>query len=189
VGVYVLANIVVNPKYTQSSVLANVTQAINNIFNINNVLFNDTITISNIHNAIGSVTGVINTQLLKLVRADQDQTYTISNKALTSNVATLTTSIAHGLTVGETVLISGVDATFNGTFVVTAVTSNTFSYALIATNVSSTAAAGSITALITNDIVCFPNELPTLYELGTVASSSATGIGSVVINATGGILS
>ena len=63
---------------------------------------------------------------------------TITNKALTSNVATLT-SAGHGFEVGDTVAITGVDATFNGTFVITAKTTDTFSYAKTATNVTSAA--------------------------------------------------
>ena len=69
---------------------------------------------------------------------------TVSNKALTSNVATLTTSATHGYLVGDVVVVSGVDATFNGTFSITAVpTTTTFTYAKTATNVSSAAASGS----------------------------------------------
>ena len=67
-------------------------------------------------------------------------TVSITNKALTSNVATLTTSAAHGLTVGMTITISGVDATFNGEYRITTVpTTTTFTYAKTASNVTSTA--------------------------------------------------
>ena len=44
----------------------------------------------------------------------------VTNKSLTSNVATLTTSVAHGYEAGQKVLISGVDATFDGTYTITA---------------------------------------------------------------------
>lgn len=77
-------------------------------------------------------------------RSSVNETYTISNKALTSNVATLTTSVAHDFNVDNTVTVSGVDATFNGTYVITAVTSDTFSYAKTATNVTSVASSGSV---------------------------------------------
>jgi len=71
-------------------------------------------------------------------------TKTVSNKALTSNVATLTTSATHGFAVGDYVVVSGVDATFNGTYVVASVpTTTTFTYAKTATNVSSVSASGS----------------------------------------------
>ena len=75
----------------------------------------------------------------------QPRTGAITNKALTSNVATLT-SVAHPFTVGMEVVVTGVDATFNGTYRITAVTTDTFSYALTATNVTSTAATGSATS-------------------------------------------
>lgn len=71
-------------------------------------------------------------------------TKTISNKELTSNVATLTTSTAHTFLAGDIVVVTGVDATFNGTFNIIAVpTTDTFTYAKTATNVASTAASGS----------------------------------------------
>ena len=66
-------------------------------------------------------------------------TYAITNKALTSNVATLTTSVAHKYQIGTMVNITGVDATFNGEYEITAVTSTTFSYAKTASNVTSAA--------------------------------------------------
>lgn len=71
---------------------------------------------------------------------------TITNKALTSNVATLT-SAAHGFEVGQTVVVAGVDATFNGTYTITAVATNTFSYAKTASDVASTGASGTANTL------------------------------------------
>ena len=67
-------------------------------------------------------------------------TVSINNKALTTNVATLTTTAAHGLSTGMEITITGVDATFNGTYTITGVpTTTTFTYAKTATNVTSTA--------------------------------------------------
>ena len=66
-------------------------------------------------------------------------TVSINNKALTSNVATLTTTAVHGLSVGMQITITGVDATFNGEYRITGVpTTTTFTYAKTATNVTST---------------------------------------------------
>jgi hypothetical protein len=74
-------------------------------------------------------------------------TPTVSNKALTDNVATLTTSAAHGLLAGDVVVVTGVDSTFNGTFtILTVPTTVTLTYAKTATNVASTAASGTITS-------------------------------------------
>lgn len=71
----------------------------------------------------------------------------VSNKALTSNVATLTTANAHGFAVGMQVLIKldTPDAIFDGTYLIASVpTSTTFTYAKTHANVSSVAATGFV---------------------------------------------
>lgn len=74
-------------------------------------------------------------------------TATVTTKALTSNVATLTTNAAHGLAVGMSITVTGVDATFNGTFTIASVPSTTtLTYAKTASNVTSTASSGTITS-------------------------------------------
>jgi hypothetical protein len=50
------------------------------------------------------------------------------------------------MAVGFEVTVAGVDATFNGNYTITAVTSTTFSYAKTATNVTSTAATGTFSS-------------------------------------------
>jgi hypothetical protein len=68
----------------------------------------------------------------------------VTNKALTSNVATLTTSTAHTYIKGDVVVVTGVDETFNGTHVIRSVpTSTTFTFDKVASNVSSAAANGT----------------------------------------------
>jgi len=72
-------------------------------------------------------------------------TKTISNKALTSNIATLTTSATHGFAVGDIAVVTGVDATFNGTYYVKAVpTTTTFTFDKTNANVTSAVATGSV---------------------------------------------
>jgi hypothetical protein len=67
-------------------------------------------------------------------------TNTVTNKALASNVATLTTGTTHSLAVGDIIVVGGVDATFNGTHVVVSVpTTTTFTFAKEAANVTSAA--------------------------------------------------
>ena len=67
-------------------------------------------------------------------------TVSINNKALTTNVATLTTTAAHGLSTGMQITITGVDATFNGEYRITGVpTTTTFTYAKTAADVPSAA--------------------------------------------------
>lgn len=75
-------------------------------------------------------------------------TNTTVNKALTSNVATLTTATAHTYLVGDIVVVASVDATFNGTYAITSVpSSTTFTYAKTASNVSSTAIVSGTTSV------------------------------------------
>jgi len=65
----------------------------------------------------------------------------ISNKALTTNLATLTTSAVHGITqVGMLVTVQGVDSTFDGTFVIHSIpTTTSFTYVKTIANVVSVA--------------------------------------------------
>lgn len=73
-----------------------------------------------------------------------DLTAAISNKSLTANVATITTSSAHGFAAGDRVSIDGVDATFDGTYtILTVPTTTTFTYAKTAANVTSASATGT----------------------------------------------
>jgi hypothetical protein len=89
---------------------------------------------------------------IKVYASAIDNETTISNKALTSNVATLSTgSTAHGLTTGDSVTIYGVDSTFNGTYtVLDAPTSTSFRYNKTATNVTSTVATGNFDKVNSN---------------------------------------
>jgi hypothetical protein len=81
-------------------------------------------------------------------------TVSITNKALTSNVATLTTSAAHGLSIGMQITITGVDATFNGEYRITTVpTTTTFTYAKTAADVASAAVSPAGTGVA--DVIHF----------------------------------
>jgi hypothetical protein len=74
---------------------------------------------------------------------------TVNNKALTNNVATLTTASAHTYLAGDVVTVADVDATFNGTYNIIAVpTSTTFTYAKTAANVTSAAVSPTGTATV-----------------------------------------
>ncbi len=75
---------------------------------------------------------------------------TITNVVKTSQVVTITTSAAHGYSVGDSVTVTATSTTaVNGTFTITVVTSTTFSYAQSGGNISSTADTGTVTFLYT----------------------------------------
>lgn len=70
----------------------------------------------------------------------------VTQKSLTSNVATLTLEAPHYFRQSEPITVAGVDSTFNGSYTVTAHTANTVSYAKTAANVTTTSATGTVTS-------------------------------------------
>lgn len=72
-------------------------------------------------------------------------THTVTNAAITTNVATLTIG-AHSYQVGQTLNVSGATTTtaLNGTFVITAKAATTVSYALTHADVISGAETGTV---------------------------------------------
>jgi hypothetical protein len=164
------------PQYKQNIVEAKVNAILAELFAFDNVAFADRITLQDVMSAISSVDGVAYSQVTKLVREDEDITLNVTNKVLASNVATLTVGASHGITVGNTITVSGVDTTFNGTFVVTAVASTTISYVCVATNVGSTVVSvtDGVTVLKVNDILCLTNEIPEI-DYATNLNLTVTG--------------
>jgi len=97
---------------------------------------------------------------------------TIVNKALTSNVATLTTSAAHNLAISDSIWVEGVDATFNGEFTVASVpTTTTFTYTKAATNVTSTAVT-SAAAIVATTGAIYIEDLTELTPTGYLTTGN-----------------
>lgn len=70
---------------------------------------------------------------------------TVTTKALLTNVATLTVSAAHSLSIGSQIEVTGVGVPFDGVFTVTATPSTTqLSYAVSSADVTSVASGGSL---------------------------------------------
>jgi hypothetical protein len=83
-------------------------------------------------------------------------TVSITNKARTTNVATLTTSAAHGLSTGLEITITGVDATFNGTYTITGVpTTTTFTYTTGTSGTVTSTAVSPVGTGVTDPVVHF----------------------------------
>ena len=73
---------------------------------------------------------VIDTSELTILPLLVSYSSAVTNRRIASNVATLTTNTPHNYIVGSSVVVSGVDATFNGSFTVTAIGGEyEFSYA------------------------------------------------------------
>src|SRR6056297_2949976 len=56
---------------------------------------------------------------VQVTELDQGAIFNVTKKEISNNEAILTLEAAHGFTVGETVTVSGVDLTFNGTYTIT----------------------------------------------------------------------
>jgi hypothetical protein len=70
----------------------------------------------------------------------------VTNKIIQSSTATLTTAETHGLSVGSSVIVSGVGTEFNGTFTLTAInaTNKTLSYAVSTATLATSTSSGTV---------------------------------------------
>jgi len=126
-------------KTTTYKVLGQLTTASASIAATNKVLSASVVTITT-----ASAHGIPVGQNI-LISETTDASYTVSNKALSASVATLTLTTAPRFTVGTAVTVTGVDATFNGSYTLTNVSGNNISYVKNAGNVSSSASSGTVT--------------------------------------------
>lgn len=99
----------------------------------------------------------------------------VTNKALTSNVATLTTSTAHGLVAGDSVWVEGVGSPFDSTTapytVINTPTTTTFTYAKTNTNITSTAVSSSFAKVNKPGNICFESA-NTLVSSGYITTGA-----------------
>jgi hypothetical protein len=111
--------------------------------------------------AAGSVTGDVRVAAVR-VRPGTGN-LAISNVALASNVVTITLSAAHTMLVGEVVTVGCSNPLVNGTFAITEVTSTTFKYPSVQSNITSASATGTVTngaavPVGTNTVALIPAE-------------------------------
>lgn len=175
VEIDITVDITVSPEYRNSAVKTQVENALKVLLDIDNVIFGDVIRLNDVLQTVTGINGVLQITPVLLAKQTEVKTASITNKALTTGVATLTTSTTHGFLVGDTVNITGVDTVFNGRYVVTAASSNTFSYNLTANDVSSTAVSpsGTATGVVISDVTCEFNEIP---EEGVITVNASGGI-------------
>lgn len=96
-------------------------------------------------------------------------TKTVTSRNRTANVSTLTLSTNHDYIIGQQIVVAGVSASFNGTFIVTAIpAANKVSYAQTATTINETASSGTITT-------SKPNPGTTTLILGSQGTATVSG--------------
>ena len=109
---------------------------------------------------------------------------TVTNKALTSNVATLTTGTAHGYLTGDQIVVSGVDTTFDGGFIIASVpTSTTLTYARGASNVTSTAVTDAVITGGTPRAFAYVNNVVAASNICTLTTAANHGfaVGDIIV--------
>jgi hypothetical protein len=157
----------------------------NNSNNITWTLANRNLTFAN-SSATGTGQVILNQGTATLFKGVANAA-AVSNKALASNVATLTTTAAHSFGVGASVVVAGVDATFNGTYTIASVpTSTTFTYARTAGDVAPVAATGTATADVGTNLAEWRTSanavrfaVDVVGNLRTANATAATTLGAV----------
>ena len=193
-------------KYTSGSVVVLTTSAAHGFSVGDNVTvaFPTTATLTNSRSMSGSSSNyyvTLNTSAahgfstgdLISVNIGITSTMTVTNRSATTGVCTLTIG-THGFSVGETITVSGVsNSQYNGTSVISSVTSTTITYASSsATAESSTSSSGTV---VNNTIATGYNgnkiieTVPTTtsftyrdYNQAAAISSTATGSGATLTN-------
>jgi hypothetical protein len=115
---------------------------------------------------------VIDTSELTILPLLVSYSSAVTERRIQSNVATLATNTPHNYIVGSSVVVTGVDATFNGTYTVTAVDGEfAFSYAKTNADINTNAVIPSgETYLSGKDAATIYASNPAVYEAIMVVS-------------------
>ena len=151
------------PQYQQAATTTSALAALRELVSQDNSFFAEVIPVQYLLNAVSSVPGVDYATVELLRRTASAQLFSVNNYSRSTNVVTITTTATHNITVGQTIKVSDVSSASNGTWVVTAVTGTTISFATLTSGtITSTAVspAGSVKALVVETITCAVNEIP-----------------------------
>jgi hypothetical protein len=115
-------------------------------------------------------------------------TANVTNRVLTASVATLTIG-THRFLPGQTITVAGIDATFNGTYLISSIAATTISYVRNVANVASTASSGTVTGLdpYFNGVFSVASASPTAFTYGvanSVVSASLSSTNTTTCSAT-----
>ena len=115
---------------------------------------------------------VIDTSELTILPLLVSYSSAVTNRRIASNVATLTTNTPHNYIVGSSVVVSSVDATFNGTYTVTAIGGQyEFSFALTHADIAMNAVIPHGTTYLSGyDAATIYASNPAVYEALLVVS-------------------
>jgi len=172
------------PQYSQASVQNQVKSAVASIVATSNSFFADQLPAQYFLNAASSIAGVQYSVVNMLRKSSSQQLFYVTGWARATNVVTLTlaarASGSHNITVGSMLRISNVNSSFDtsgtNTVVVTAVATNTVSFANTGSDLTGqtpSSTSNYVQVMAVDSIALAANELPT--------------IGTITVNASGGI--
>ena len=130
----------------------------------------DTITVATVNSSVAPYTLTFAVELDDVAQTTlvTSTTKTVTSRNRTNNVATITTSTDHGFIIGQQVVVSGVSASFNGTYIIDSIPANNkFTYAQVAANVTETASTGT-------SVVAIPNPGTTTLTLPNQGTATVT---------------
>ena len=178
----ITANLTVHalPQYPQAAVVSQVDAVLKNLFYTDNAVFAQVVSSHYLLSAINDIPGLDYAVVNALRKTANDQTYSVSAWFRTSNLVTLTYTATGALfTQNQTVIVSGVDPTVDGTYMLTGVTSTTLTFANSGTNVTSTSVSGYAQLAQVDTVTCAVNEVPAWsvpWASGTLALIGVGGI-------------
>jgi hypothetical protein len=167
------------PQYQQSVVVAQVLTALSQLVSTDSSFFADLIPVQYLLTSASTVNGVDYITVEHLRKNTSEQTFTVSSYTRTSNVATLTTSATHNITVGQSIKVTnsvnGANNVDTAASVVTAVGATTISFTNTGSNLTTTTptATSTVRANVVETISCAVNEIP---SKGTF---TLTGVGGI----------
>jgi uncharacterized phage protein gp47/JayE len=167
------------PQYQQSVVVGQVNTALSQLVSTDSSFFADLIPVQYLLTSASTVNGVDYITVEHLRKNTSEQSFTVSSYTRTSNVAQLTTSATHNITVGQTIKVTnsanGGNNVDTAAAVVTAVGATTISFANTGGNLGATTptVTSTVRANVVETISCAVNEIP---SKGTF---TLTGVGGI----------
>lgn len=167
------------PQYQQSVVVSQVNTALSQLVSTDSSFFADLIPVQYLLTSAGTVNGVDYITVEHLRKNTSEQSFTVSSYTRTSNVAQLTTSATHNITVGQTIKVTnsanGGNNVDTAAAVVTAVGATTISFTNTGGNLGATTptVTSTVRANVVETISCAVNEIP---SKGTF---TLTGVGGI----------
>ena len=115
---------------------------------------------------------------------------TSSTASTAGTTVTVTTTVAHNLNTGDSIVISGVSPSgYNGTFTISVISKTIFSYFSSATLTNPTLSSALVTRATTSPISAISASGATSSAISTVGTNAGNGINQIALDSSGNIFS